>query len=374
MSPDAAARRAYALAPGLRLAISGDPVALAHFDAEYGRTATRGDDANVVVRFGDLPRTRSAATDGPPDASDPLGELLESRADAHRWLSWRVALSAGSTTGATAAVRVGGRPRSVVLSLVQGYVVEPLVSLVAPSVGQVLVPGAAIASDSGDVLVLGSSGAGKSSVSARALARGLEVVGDDQVFVDAEGMCRPFPRRVRVYPDLELTAREAWHRLSAASRQRLAFHRALGRWTRGRLRPSLPVDRTELGASVDAAPGGVGRVVLVETGVPAVALGLERASVGDVLVAMAHLARAQRARFCRVAAAEWHLVAESVARRELDIVAAGVARAEIVRLRIPRGWPAVEAVDGLARVVGVEGATEGQGALGEPGLTAGVVS
>lgn len=339
--------RTFGFVPGLSLSVTGAAGVIAHFESEYGRSAVDDDAANIVLRVGE--------GDGGGLATRDV--LLEPRADAHRWLRWQVALSPGSRTGLTAAIRITGRPRSVALSLVQGYVVEPLVSLIAPSVGHVLVPAAAIATPRGLVLILGPSGAGKSTLSARALARGIQVLGDDQVFVDAAGLCHPLPRRIRVYPDLRLTAPEAFLRLSRASRARLGMHAFLGRATRGRLRPSLAVDRSALGATSDPVAAPIARVILVDARAPAVALRIERASAGDAIAEVEHLLRAQRSRLGRVAPPEWHLVAEAVARQELGIVADAVRGIEITRVRIPRAWPATRAIDGLARAIDAEAVT-----------------
>lgn len=339
------ASRAFDLAPGLRIRVEGATSAVAHFEAEYGRVAVdgSGDGAALVVRFGREPAPFAAA--GRPD-------VPEAREDRHRWLRWSVVLSEPSMAGATAWIRVAGAPRGTLLSLVQGWVVEPLVSIVAPSTGHVLVPGAAIASPGGLVLLLGGSGAGKSSVSARALAAGATVLGDDQVLVDAAGLCRPFPRRIRVYPDLAATAPDAFATLPSAARTRLAAHRVLERLTAGRLRPSLPLPPSAFGAWRPPAPLPIARVLLVEPRVRCLAPQLDRVTPGDAVVTAEHLLRRQRDRFGWIAPARWHAVVEAVARQESAIVADAVRGAEVTRLRLPRDWSAARSVDALAAELG----------------------
>ncbi|MET1232080.1 MAG: hypothetical protein ABWY52_04420, partial [Candidatus Limnocylindrales bacterium] len=65
-----------------------------------------------------------------------------------------------------------GVPISFARSLVQGYVVEPMLSVIAAEHDRALVPGAGVADERGLTLVLGRSGAGKSTLMARLAATG----------------------------------------------------------------------------------------------------------------------------------------------------------------------------------------------------------
>src|SRR3989304_1480181 len=140
-----------------------------------------------------------------------------------------------------------GSPRSFARPLARGYAMEPLVSIVAAEHGQALVPSAGVARPTGVTLILGRSRAGKSTLMARLMAAGHEVLGDDQLFLDASGACVAFPRRLRFYPDLETTAPAAYARMPAAIRRRLRLMGLLSTVTRGHIRPSLAVDRTAIG-------------------------------------------------------------------------------------------------------------------------------
>jgi hypothetical protein len=154
--------RYYAFLPALRLAVCGDVAALRHFDHEYGRRAIDDppDGIEVSIQFvGDRrPGIRPLAARG-------------SGRGGHKSVRWEVVLSGPSERPLQAAISLLGWPRSFGLSLVQGYFVEALLSLAAPRTGHILLPAAAIDSDDGPVLILGPSGAGKTSLSARAIAR-----------------------------------------------------------------------------------------------------------------------------------------------------------------------------------------------------------
>ena len=89
---------------------------------------------------------------------------------------------------------------------------------------------AALDRDGKALILFGAAGAGKTTLSARAAAGGIRSLGDDQVIVDASPVCWPFPRRMRLYPDLKVTAPEA-HALLPA-RDRAAAHQT-GRACRG---------------------------------------------------------------------------------------------------------------------------------------------
>ena len=61
------------------------------------------------------------------------------------------------------------------LVVLQGYVIEPLLALLAPAANHVLLPAAAIAPNRSAILLIGRSRSGKSSLSARAATGGIAV-------------------------------------------------------------------------------------------------------------------------------------------------------------------------------------------------------
>jgi hypothetical protein len=201
----------YRFGPGLTVSIGGERKARAHFRAEYASAAiaTSPEVPAVEAVIGARVRATAEATTGAP-------ELL----GAHKLARWRASLPVRPEVDTMRiAVAVRG---PLGLALVQSQVIEPLVSLAAVRAGSVLLPGAAIAYGDRTLLLLGRSRSGKTSLAARALAAGLRVLGDDQVIINADRECLPFPRRLRLYPDLSLTAPAAFAALRPSVRTRLA--------------------------------------------------------------------------------------------------------------------------------------------------------
>ena len=241
-----------------------------------------------------------------------------------------------------------GHPRSFGLSLVQGYFVEPLLSLAAPRSGHVLLPGAALEDNGGALLVMGASRSGKSTLMARALACGRRVLGDDQVLVDPSGRCCSFPRRMRVYPDLAETAPAAYARLGRRARAALIARRLAGWSSRGFIGPPLGLDPSELGGTHRPGPLAIRRVVVIGeydvTDLRAQGLDADQA-VGEALT----LLDAQRA----LLGSSPHPDATALVRsaRDLDRELLGRAFEGVAaeRLLVPYAWDAARAVDLLAR-------------------------
>jgi len=75
----------------------------------------------------------------------------------HKTVGWRLALSGPDERPLGASIAVRGRPRFVVVSLAQGYFVEPMISMASARVGHVVVPSAAIAEGDGALLLVGAS-------------------------------------------------------------------------------------------------------------------------------------------------------------------------------------------------------------------------
>jgi len=336
--------RSYAFLPALRLTICGDRVALRHFDHEYGPRALDDPPAETEVSIafvGDVRRSRPTVHVGEPGAGG------------HKSVRWEVALSGPSERPFRAEIALHGWPRSFGLSLVQGYFVEALVSLAGPGSGHVLLPAAAIDSDAGPVLILGPSGAGKSSLSAKAIALGRVVIGDDQVFLDATGRCTAFPRRMRFYPDLGATAPEAYRALPRRARGKLRGRGIVDRLTGGYVRPSLAVDPVDLGRSRDLASGVIRRVLLIEPRAAVADLEVTPADMVTLLSDARHLSELQRARLLTVAPVEWRDAIAAIADLEEDILGSALDGLPFQRVRIPAGWPPSRSIDALAHVIGL---------------------
>src|SRR5205823_3454595 len=92
---------------GVTLEVRGPRGVRHHFAAEYGAMRSDGATPMTVVSF------RGAA---------------DEEQERHKTVRWRVELGDPGEEPLTARLQVGGRPRSFALSLLQGYVVEPLLA------------------------------------------------------------------------------------------------------------------------------------------------------------------------------------------------------------------------------------------------------
>ena len=324
----------YAFYPEIDLRVDGPAYTRRHFQREYGPAEAEGAGApSLEVLF-----KRSL-----PDAAEVV-------VDRYKTVRWRVALSDPAGPQLRATISLSGGPRSFGLSLLQGWLVEPLLSLAAARAGQVLLPAAAIEEGDGALALMGGSGSGKTSVSLRALAAGRGIVGDDQFLLDADGLCRRLPRRLRLYSDVPLTAPEAFARLPARARAALRGREVLRRVSRNSARPSLPVDVAALGRPL-AGPLELRRVVLIE----------RRNDVDDLKTAVTDaeaavtqalgLLDAQRARLPRAGGWEEEIAGTRDAERQTLTVA--IARLPVEQLTLPAAWPAPKAVCRLAEVLGI---------------------
>jgi hypothetical protein len=323
--------RRYAFGPAVRLAVDGSPRACAHFEREYGPCAPPGGPPDVAAEVA-LGGMRGAA--GTPGG--------------HKTARWRVAIGPPDAQPLRVRVALRGGPPSFALSLVQGYHVEPLVAVALARAGYVALPGAAIVTNGGAVVLMGRSGAGKSSVSVRALAAGRRILGDDQVVVGADGACWPYPRRLRLYPDITDTAPAAWRRLHRTTRGSLRVRRLARRATRGFVAPSLAVPVSELGAPAPAACTPVKRLVVVERAADIAALDERERDPAWALRQAAAVIADQRARFAAAAGEPWRAPLADAAEREGEVLRSWLAGAEVGELRIPAAWDAATAVAALA--------------------------
>jgi hypothetical protein len=323
---------------GVRLRIQGPAAAVEHFRREYGPCLVPGSEpVDALVTIG-----------RPSDATDPGAR------GGHKTVGWRVGLGGQSANPATLWVATRGRPQSFARSLVQGYFVEPLVSLVAPGRGLALVPAAAIDLDDGLVLILGRSRAGKSTLAARALANGRTVLGDDQVFVDRSGRCWPFPRRLRFYPDLAETAPAAHARLRPRTRRALLLRRWVARLSRGWIRPSLAVDRMELGGAWAPAGVPIGRVVILERSGSAGSIDASPAHPAAAVEIAFDLLEEQRRRLADASGAAWRQRFDEVQAVESSILSEGLASIAVERIVVPDRWAAGASISALARHLGLD--------------------
>jgi hypothetical protein len=331
----------YAFGPAVRLAVEGSRPARRHFRREYGAAAAPAagpPDVRADVRLGIWPPGAAAGAAG-----------------GHKTARWRVRLGDPGRLPLEAAIAVGGGPPGFALSLVQGYYVEPLVAVALARARYVALPSAAILSREGALVIMGRSRSGKSSLSVRALAGGRSILGDDQVVIGADGGCWPYPRRLRVYPDLADTAPQAWTRLSPATRRALRTRAALRRATRGFVAPSLPVPVGELGAPAPPARVRAARLVVVQRSGELDRLA-ERERDGDWAAREAGAVLAdQRSRFARTAAGGWSAALADAAQREDAVVRSWLSALPVTQLTVPDAWAAPRAIGALADRLGTDG-------------------
>jgi ABC-type uncharacterized transport system YnjBCD ATPase subunit len=336
--------RYYAFLPTLRLSVCGDARALRHFDQEYGPRALV--DAPERIEVSILFVSDGDSGVRPPGSGD-------SGRGGHKSVRWDVTLSGPTDRPLHAAILLRGWPRSFGLSLVQGYFVEALISLAAPASGNLLLPAAAVDSAAGLVLILGPSGAGKSSLSAKAIAHGRLVIGDDQVLLDATRRCTAFPRRMRFYPDLRTTAPEAYRALSDRARGMLRARGIVDRLTGGYVRPSLVVDPVDMGRSREMGAAMVRRVLLLEPRAPVQDVEVSSVDVATLLSYTRRLFESQRSRLWSVAPDEWRRALTHVVAQEREILKSALDGLPSERVRIPAGWPAERSIEMLARLIGL---------------------
>ena len=325
----------FAPVDGVRLEIRGSRRTLRHYRAEYGRTAVAGGaPPDLVLSFQSLT--------GPP--------MLQG---GHKGLRWRIALSPPAAAPIEATVALGGEPRSFGLSLLQGYVIEPLLGVVAAERERVLLPGAAIEVGGRALLVLGRSRSGKSSVTALAAARGLPVLGDDHVVLGTDGGCSPFPRRLRLYPDIRLTAPAAYARLGGGDRARLHGLAAVRRATRGLVAPPLRVPVEALGSRASTLP--LGRIVVVERRAAPepepepVTLGLR-----ELVAAAGSILGEQRRSLDTLSDRQWLERIERARAAEDSLLERAFAeRSPATLLVVPADWDATRTVGRLASELGL---------------------
>ena len=325
----------YSPAPDLVVGVTGAAGARAHLAREYGAARAAGGPPDVVVdvRF---------AARLPPVAAR----------DGHKTVRWSVELGSPDECPLRLRLTVAGRPRQFALSMLQGFVIEPVVSVAAARKGLVLLPAAGLVDAGRGVVVLGRSGSGKTSVVARAVAAGRSALGDDQVIVDATGQVRSWPRRLRVYADLARTAPAAVAALPPARRRALSGRRWLKALSGGWVGPSLPLAWADVGAPAEPGPLPIARVVVVERGGGGAGIDVQPLALADVADLARTILAEQRSRLGAVAGAAWRTAFDEAADLEERTLRRGLADVPAERWRVPATWDAPRAVDALSAALG----------------------
>jgi hypothetical protein len=277
----------------------------------------------------------------PTDATRGEPELQ----GAHKLARWRASVPVRPEVDTMrVAVAVRG---PLGLALVQSHVIEPLVSLAAVRAGSVLLPGAAIAQGDRTLLLLGRSRSGKTSLAARALAAGLRVLGDDQVIINADRECLPFPRRLRLYPDLSRTAPAAFAALRPSVRTRLAALGRVNALTRGFVAPPVSISASAIGASTTGPVRLlIGDVVVVRRA-RVDTLTLEPLDASELAAEADDVLMGQRAEIFNVPGVR--AAYETLLAHERAIISCALDTAPARRVLVPDSWTSEQAVGALAR-------------------------
>jgi hypothetical protein len=337
----------FAFAADLRLRVTGEAAAVRHARREYGPAEVRETGrVDLEVAFGPLGVDAGGAAGG-ANASAGRG--------GHKTVAWRVDAGDPDAAPLRARIETSGWPAAFALSLVQGYVVEPLLSIAAARRGIVLIPGAGIVLNDGLALLLGRSRAGKSTLAARALTAGRAILGDDQLFVGPDATAWPFPRSLRFYPDLARTAPGSFAQLRPRTRRGLRLRAALARLSAGYVRPSLAVSGSELGQEWHPGPRSIARLVLVERTGDQSDLGADDASPADAVDWAAELLHEQRARLVGLGGPGWRDAVARTTELEREVLERSFAGCPVERLAVPSSWDAPRAVEAAARWLGIDG-------------------
>jgi hypothetical protein len=328
----------YRLGPGLVVSIEGNRIARAYFRAEYASSPQNADSTAAVLE----------ATIGATLHRRGRKEHRPQLSGAHKLARWRAYMP---TQPDEDTIRVSVDVRGPLgLPLVQSYVVEPLVSLATIRAGLVLLPSGAIARGGKAVLLIGRSRSGKSSLAARALAGGLRILGDDQVLISAEHGCLPFPRRLRLYPDLAKTAPAAFAALPPGARRALSVLDVVNSMTRGFVAPPVRVSPSRVGAGIARIGLPIGEVVVIRRSAVD-ELTIEPLDALEVAEEVEQVLLNQRAEIFKVDGLRASCA--PMLAREAAIVSRALADAPARRVLVPSRWSAERAVGDLADELGL---------------------
>jgi hypothetical protein len=338
MPPRGSATRVW---PELRLAVDDWPDLAGHLEREYGpavSAANGGTDAPIALRIG---RLRSSS---PSETGGAASAVSGAR---HKTTTWSLRLSPPEADPIRAELRIRG---VFGRSLAQSNIIEPLIAASMSRREAALVPAAGIVVDDRVVLLSGASRSGKSTLAMRAWARGNAILGDDRVILTPDATVAPFPRRLRLYPDLRSTATGAYARVGARVRSSLRRAETIRRLTLGwiGLPVLVPAQRV-----LQDTPAPLGRLVIIERRDDEEHLrwidGLEPA-----LDRLETVVRRDMRSLADHDAAWGRETGRVVARiRQIASAALGLTGAGTGVLVVPRHWPAPAALAAVERELGL---------------------
>jgi hypothetical protein len=326
---------------GLGLQIEGDAATVNYFNREYGPAATR-EPASIAIEV-------------IVDGAGRLGWPIES-SGGHKSMHWRTSLSAPEAAVLGLRVELSGWPRGFARTLVQGFFIEPLISVAAAHADAVLLPAAAFRYETGALVILGRSGSGKTSLSMHALALGVSLFGDDQVLIDPSGSCRAFPRRMRLYSDLGRRAPMAFRRLPRHVVAQLRARGLLRTVSRGVIAPSLAVPVSVFGERNPVSPALVRRVVILERPDCPGEVRIEPSTAADAVNEALRLLRDQRRQLAVAGGDVWRRALTAVENDEERLLGAAFANASVERITAPSPLSG-DSMARLAAAVGIGAVT-----------------
>ena len=315
----------YRFGDAVELSITGPPRLSAHLEREYGDHAV--DDGQDPGE-----RARVLIGTGASESFAPHTAVVVGR---HKLARWRVTVEAKP---AERGLRLGISMRGPLAPmLVQSMVLEPALGLAAPWCQSVLVPGAAVLTDAGAILIAGPARTGKSTLAARLAASRTDALADDLVVVWGDGRVSPVRRRVRLYDDFADNAPQAHARLPARLRRWLRGRGALRKATFGMAAPPLLIPPAIMGiVATSSAP--VLRSLLVVAVEHERGPGLEELDPADAVPALLELGGRERSALHGAEGHDWEPFLQAQAGGERDALGRILTGVRAQRLYTPAGW------------------------------------
>jgi hypothetical protein len=165
------------------------------------------------------------------------------------------------------------------------------------------------------------------------------------VVLDRAGLCWPFPRRVRLYPDIRQTAPRAYRAMPPRRRIALVSRAAVQRLSGGSVAPPVYVPPAEL-SSVKPSPLPVRSAFVVERDETAERIVRRPLATEEALGEAAEVLELQRTALAP-AGRGWDQALKDGTDSENDVLGHVFGAARLERLAVPSRLPAAEAIAAL---------------------------
>jgi hypothetical protein len=311
---------------GLTLEASGDAARVHHLVREFGAgIAGSAGGADLEIRF----------------------ESTAGQVDHHKATWWRLAMSAADQSTIRLSLQLHGLFAD---AMVQSTVIEQALAILAPRHQLSLIPAAAVRSPEGrTIVVLGSAGAGKTTLAMSALVGGWLVLGDDHLLVDRSGRCFGLPRRMRVYPSTVDLLPPAARRLLPSERRALRLRRVTRQLTVGRVGLPVLVPPERFGHTSPAVWTVPDWIVSIRRSVGTASGRWTAASPTEAARSALDAITTDRDRLARVLGEQWNPRLEAVHAAEASILTAGWRGISAARAEVPGSWTPSRTLEWLAR-------------------------